>query len=218
MKIAIIGQQDFGKAVLEAFLARNDEVAAVFCAPEKPGAQPDPLARRPRNAAPGPSVRLAARPEATPAHEGARRRSRHHGLRAAVRARQLREASRGTAPSSTIRRCCRGIAARRRSTGRSSRARPDRAHDLPADRRARRGPVVLQKETAIGPDDTLGDVYFDRLFPMGVAGDAGGRRPGGRRHPPRDRAGRSQASYEGWCRDGRGADPLGPATSTTSTT
>ena len=41
MKIAIIGQQDFGKAVLEAFLARNDEVAGVFCAPEKPGARPD---------------------------------------------------------------------------------------------------------------------------------------------------------------------------------
>ena len=30
------------------------------------------------------------------------------------------------------------------------------------------GPVVLQKETPIGPDDTLGTVYFDRLFPMGV--------------------------------------------------
>ena len=43
MKIAIIGQQDFGKAVLEAFLARKDEVAGVFCAPEKPGAKPDPL-------------------------------------------------------------------------------------------------------------------------------------------------------------------------------
>ena len=43
MKIAIIGQQDFGKAVLEAFLARGDEVAGVFCAPEKEGAKPDPL-------------------------------------------------------------------------------------------------------------------------------------------------------------------------------
>ena len=41
MKIAIIGQQDFGKTVLEAFLNRGDEVAAVFCAPEKEGARPD---------------------------------------------------------------------------------------------------------------------------------------------------------------------------------
>ena len=43
MKIAIVGQQDFGKAVLEAFLARQDQVAGVFCAPEKPGARPDAL-------------------------------------------------------------------------------------------------------------------------------------------------------------------------------
>ena len=43
MKIAIIGQQDFGKEVLEAFLARKDVVAGVFCAPEKPGAKADPL-------------------------------------------------------------------------------------------------------------------------------------------------------------------------------
>src|SRR5258706_7175897 len=43
MRVAIIGQQDFGKAVLEAFLARGDEVAGVFVAPEKEGAKPDPL-------------------------------------------------------------------------------------------------------------------------------------------------------------------------------
>ena len=41
MRIAIIGQQDFGKATLEAFLNRGDDVAAVFCAPEK--GRPDPL-------------------------------------------------------------------------------------------------------------------------------------------------------------------------------
>ena len=43
MRIAIIGQQDFGKAALEAFTARGDDVAAVFCAPDKPGARPDAL-------------------------------------------------------------------------------------------------------------------------------------------------------------------------------
>jgi len=31
------------------------------------------------------------------------------------------------------------------------------------------GPIILQKETPIGADDTLGSVYFDRLFPMGIA-------------------------------------------------
>src|ERR1700674_2684075 len=43
MRIAIVGQRDFGTAVLEAFLARRDTVAGVFSAPEKPGATFDPL-------------------------------------------------------------------------------------------------------------------------------------------------------------------------------
>ena len=30
------------------------------------------------------------------------------------------------------------------------------------------GDVLLQKKTPIGPDDSLGTVYFDRLFPHGV--------------------------------------------------
>ena len=43
MRVAIIGQQAFGKSVLDAFVGRGDEVAGVFCAPEKEGARPDPL-------------------------------------------------------------------------------------------------------------------------------------------------------------------------------
>ena len=30
------------------------------------------------------------------------------------------------------------------------------------------GPILLQKSCDIGPDETLGDVYFKKLFPMGV--------------------------------------------------
>ena len=37
MRIAIVGQRDFGKAALDAFIKRGDTVAGVFCAPEKPG-------------------------------------------------------------------------------------------------------------------------------------------------------------------------------------
>ncbi len=32
------------------------------------------------------------------------------------------------------------------------------------------GPILLQKEVSIEPDDTLGSVYFDKLFPLGVEG------------------------------------------------
>ena len=30
------------------------------------------------------------------------------------------------------------------------------------------GPILLQREVTIGPDDTLGTVYFGKLFPLGV--------------------------------------------------
>jgi len=43
VRIVVIGQQDFGKAVLDAFVARGDQVAGVFCAPEKEGAKADVL-------------------------------------------------------------------------------------------------------------------------------------------------------------------------------
>lgn len=42
MGIAIIGQQAFGDAVLEAFLSRGTGVAAVLCASAQPGAKPVP--------------------------------------------------------------------------------------------------------------------------------------------------------------------------------
>jgi methionyl-tRNA formyltransferase len=37
---------------------------------------------------------------------------------------------------------------------------PDRGIDT--------GPILLQKETPIGPDDTVGSLYFNVLFPLGV--------------------------------------------------
>jgi methionyl-tRNA formyltransferase len=63
------------------------------------------------------------------------------------------------------------------------------------------GPVILQKHTPIGPDDTLGSVYFERLFPMGIEAlkEAADLVVGGHaREIAQDEA---QASYLGWCRE-----------------
>jgi methionyl-tRNA formyltransferase len=43
MRIVVHGQQAFGKAVLEALLKRGEDIAAVYIAPEKAGARIDPL-------------------------------------------------------------------------------------------------------------------------------------------------------------------------------
>jgi len=60
---------------------------------------------------------------------------------------------------------------------------------------------VLQRECDIGPDESLGDVYFNKLYPMGVKAmlDAADLVLAGKhKETTQDE---SQASYEGWFRE-----------------
>jgi len=202
MRIAIVGQQDFGKAVLEAFLARGDQVAAVFCAPEKEGARPDVL-------------RVAAQEKGLRLHQ-------FKSLRAPEAVQAMRDAAADIgimafvlqfAPQEFVRVPRHGtiqfhpsllpkyrgpssinwpIARGEKETGLTI-FRPTDGLD--------EGAVILQKRTPVGEDDTLGSVYFERLFPMGVqamleAADlvAAGKH----KEAVQDE---SQASYEGWFRE-----------------
>jgi methionyl-tRNA formyltransferase len=60
------------------------------------------------------------------------------------------------------------------------------------------GAVILQKEVAIGPDDTLGKIYFDHLFPVGVKAllEAADLVAAGKHHEVVQDE--SQANYESW--------------------
>ena len=201
MKIAIVGQQDFGKAVLEAFLARKDEVAAVFCAPEKPGARPDALKVAAQEK--GVKVLQFASLKSDEAKQAMKDLSVDIGIMAFVLQFAPQDfvniPKKGTiqyhpsllplyrGPSSINWPISRGD----KKTGLTI-FRPNDGLD--------EGPVVLQKETEIGPDDTLGTVYFDRLFPMGVkamleAADL--VMAGKHKEIVQDE---SKATYEGWCR------------------
>ena len=201
MKIAIIGQQDFGKGVLEAFLARKDEVAGVFCAPEKPGARPDALKVAAQEK--GVAVFQFASLKSDEAKQALKKLDVELGIMAFVLQFAPQDfvhiPKRGTiqyhpsllpryrGPSSINWPIIRGDA----KTGLTI-FRPTDGLD--------EGPVILQKETAIGPDDTLGTVYFDRLFPMGVKAmlEAADLVVSSKhRETAQDE---SQATYEGWCR------------------
>ena len=201
MKIAIIGQQDFGKAVLEAFLARGDEAAAVFCAPEKEGARPDAL-------------RVAAQQKGLRVHQ-------LKSLRDPEAARAMREAGADIgimafvtqfAPQEFVTIPKHGTIQYHPSLlpkyrGPSSINWPIIKGEIETGLTIFRptdgldeGAVILQKKTPISPDDTLGTVYFDRLFPMGVqamleAADL----VLADRHTETAQD-ESRASYEGWCR------------------
>ncbi|HWI79505.1 MAG TPA: methionyl-tRNA formyltransferase [Ramlibacter sp.] len=202
MRIAIIGQQEFGKAALQAFLARGDEVAGVFCVPEKAGAKPDAL-------------REAAQELGLPVFQFSSLKSEF-----ALRAMRELDADLGVmayvlqfAPQAFVNIPRHGtiqyhpsllprhrgpsaiswaIALGETETGLSV-FRPTDGLD--------EGPVILQKSCPIGPDETLGELYFNKLFPMGVAAllEAADLVLAGR-HEERAQD-ETQAGYEGWFHD-----------------
>ncbi len=63
------------------------------------------------------------------------------------------------------------------------------------------GPILLQKHVPISPDDTLGSLYFDHLFPIGVEAMVESVELVRRGEAPRIVQDESQATYEGWCTD-----------------
>ncbi len=201
MRLAIVGQQAFGKAALDAFLERGDDVAGVFVAPEPPGARPDPL----REAAQAKGLKCfqlksLGSPEALSA---LKELNVELGVMAYVT--QFAPQSFVTIPKHgmiqfhpSLLPLHRGpssinwaIIQGRTKTGLTI-FRPNDGLD--------EGAVILQKEVEIGPDDTLGSVYFDRIFPTGVKAllEAADAVVGG--HAREVAQNESQATYEGWCR------------------
>ena len=61
------------------------------------------------------------------------------------------------------------------------------------------GPILLQKEVEITPDDTVGSLYFNKLFPLGIEAIAESIELIRRGAAPRIPQDESQASYEGLC-------------------
>lgn len=169
MRIVVHGQQAFGKTVLERLLERGENVVAVCCAPTKEGRPEDPLA-------------AYAREQGLPVHQPASWKTPEalalmESFEADVCMMAyvllfVPEAVRDAPKYGTFQyhpSLCpwhRGpssiswpIAMGKTRTGLTI-FWPDDGLD--------EGPIMLQKSCEIGPDETLGDVYFKKLFPMGV--------------------------------------------------
>jgi methionyl-tRNA formyltransferase len=61
------------------------------------------------------------------------------------------------------------------------------------------GPVLLQKEADISPDDTVGSLYFEKLFPLGIGALAESIELIKKGIAPRIAQDESQATFEGLC-------------------
>jgi methionyl-tRNA formyltransferase len=200
-RIALIGQAAFGESVLNALVKNGESICGAFCPPDKDGRPVDP-------------VKSAAESHVVPIFQYKRMRSPEAiaafrelnadlGVMAFVTdivPQEILGAPRlGTiqyhpsllpkhrGPSSINWPIIQGES----KTGLSI-FWPDAGLDT--------GPILVQKEVTIGPDDTLGSVYFDRLFPMGVDAMVASVALVRAGKAPRIAQDESQATYEGWCK------------------
>ena len=169
MRVSIIGQAAFGEAVLKRLLEEGVEIVAASAPEPAEGARPDPLWVAAQEAGLAPLDTAALKGE-----EGLsawRTAGAELGVMAFVTEMLPEEAL--TAPEHgtiqyhpSLLPLHRGSSAMnwpiifgRTETGLSI-FWPDEGMDT--------GPLLLQKTCELTPDDTLGSLYFERLFPMGV--------------------------------------------------
>ncbi|MDP2619836.1 MAG: methionyl-tRNA formyltransferase [Hyphomicrobiales bacterium] len=169
MRIVVHGQQAFGKAVLERLLERGEEVVGVFCAPDKEGRSRDALAEfAAEKGLPLHQPKSWKTPEALELMKSFNADLCVMAYVILLVPQPVLDAPKlGTiqyhpsllpkhrGPSSINW----SIAMGETKTGLTI-FWPDEALD--------EGPILLQREVEIGPDETLGDVYFKKLFPLGV--------------------------------------------------
>jgi methionyl-tRNA formyltransferase len=202
MRLVVNGQQAFGKSVLEKILAAGkDEVIAVYGPEDKPGARPDPLVAFAREK----GIRLEQPKSFKEEPEWDKLKAMAPDLAVMAYVTKFVPSGFLNVPAHGTIQYHPSLLPRHR--GPSSINWPIIMGETKTgltifwpDDGLDTGPILLQKETPIGPDDTLGSVYFDRLYPMGVdamleaielvrAGKA-----------PRVVQDESKQTYESWCR------------------
>ncbi len=169
MRIALIGQAAFGEKVLEALLKEGEEIAVVYCPPDAPSGKQDSLGELAEKS--GIPVRKPARMRNPEVFEDYKGFDPELNVMAFVTdivpMTMIRYPRLGTIQyhPSILPRHRGGSAINwavingETKTGLSI-FWPDEGLDT--------GPILMQKEVAITPDDTLGSVYFNKLFPLGV--------------------------------------------------
>jgi methionyl-tRNA formyltransferase len=203
MRIVVHGQQAFGKAVLEALLKRGEEVVAVYVAPEKEGAKADPL----KEAALAAGLKVLQPASYKTPEVLAEFKALKPDLQVMAFVTLFVPEEFLNAPTHgsiqyhpSLLPAYRGASAinwpiikGEKETGLSI-FWPDNGLDT--------GDILVQKKTPIGPNDTLGTVYFDRLFPMGVEAMLEGVDLVKAGKAPRIKQDESLATYEGKCGPG----------------
>ena len=201
MRIIVNGQQAFGKACLESMIERGDNVVGVYCAPEKSGDPFDPV----KEYAIEKGLHLVQPANYTDSEVLNEMRSLNADLMImAYMIKFVPAQARDIPKHGSI---CFHPSLLPKHRGPSSINWPIIGGEEKTglsifwpDDGLDKGDVLLQKEVVIAPDDTLGTVYFEKIFPLGVEAvlEAADLVKSGA--APRLKQDESQATYESWCR------------------
>ena len=204
MRLIINGQQAFGKAALEAILDKGaDEVVAVYTAPDKEGRPPDPV----KQAALDHGIALYQPASYKDPHVLDQMRALNADLMVmAYVIIFIPEAARSIPRFGSI---CFHPSLLPRHRGPSSinwaiiggATKTGLTYFWPSDS-LDEGDILLQKEVDVGPDDTVGSVYFNKIFPLGIEATLEAIDLVRAGSPPHIKQDESQATYESWCRKG----------------
>ena len=201
MRIIVNGQQAFGKAVVEAMLERGDDVVAVYCAPDKEGRPADPIKEYALSK--GLPVFQPASYKDPDVLEQIRSLNPDLFVLAYVTI-FIPEAAREIPTHGSI---CFHPSLLPLHRGPSSINWPiiwgSKKTGLTIfypDDGLDEGDILLQKEVNIGEDDTLGSVYFEKIFPLGVQAVLESVDLIREGNAPRIAQDDSKATYESWCR------------------
>jgi len=201
MRLIVMGQQAFGKSALEAILEKgDDEVVAVYCAPDKEGARPDP-------------IKDFALEKGLPVYQPDNFKDKDildemRALNADLCVMAyviifVPEEARDIPTHGSI---CFHPSLLPLHRGPSSinwpimwgATKTGLSYFWPDDG-LDEGEILLQKEVEIGPDDTLGSIYFDQVFPIGIAATLEAIDLVRAGNPPKIVQDHAKATYEGWC-------------------
>ncbi len=201
MRIVVHGQQAFGRAVLERLVERGEDVVGAFCAPDRDGRPDDPL-------------KEFALEKGLTLHQPASWKTEDAGELMQSFAPDLCVMAYVTlfVPQPVIDAPKLGTIQYHPSLlplhrGPSSINWPIIQGETKTgltifwpDEGLDEGPVLLQKDVVIASDDTLGSLYFNQLFPLGVDAmlEAVDLVRDGK--APRVAQDHSQETYESWCR------------------
>ena len=202
MRLIVMGQQAFGKSALEAILEKGeDEVVAVYCAPDKEGRPLDPLKEK--------AVELGLPVEQPAAFkdEAVLETMRGYDADLCVMAYVtifVPQAARDIPSHGSI---CFHPSLLPLHRGPSSinwpiiwGAEKTGLTIFWPDDGLDEGDILVQKEIEIGPDDTLGTVYFKKVFPLGVSAVLEAIDLVRTGNPPHIAQDEARATYESWCK------------------